>query len=228
MATNTTDTTSISQDATQSHTNNQEGWPGAFGVYSHSKDAVNVNLSTILALLLLPVAVVLIMDVLLGLGDTFISLVVQMVVALFVQAGLVLTYLASVKGTKVSVSEKLSESPQYVLNLFLLQLMVGATVFVGLLFFIIPGIILLVKLYLADYYLIDKKMSPIEAYKASFEATRGNTGKVWGIIGVNVLISLLIVTIIGIPFALYFFIMYSAATVLLYRHLNGVPVSQQA
>jgi hypothetical protein len=63
-------------------------------------------------------------------------------------------------------------------------------------------------------------MSPIEAIKASWDATEGHVGKVYGILGVNILILLPIITLIGVLATVYFGFMYYAATAVLYVFLT--------
>lgn len=58
----------------------------------------------------------------------------------------------------------------------------------------------------------------LDAYKASWAATRGHAMKVWGIAGVNCLMLLPVITIIGIPVSLYLLFMYSAANAVLYAY----------
>jgi hypothetical protein len=60
----------------------------------------------------------------------------------------------------------------------------------------------------------------MDAYKASWAETKGYAINIWGIIAVNILFALLIVTIIGIPFSIYFLIMYSAAFAVFYLYLT--------
>jgi hypothetical protein len=49
-------------------------------------------------------------------------------------------------------------------------------VMTGFCFFIIPGIIFLVRLSVTDYFLVDRKMGPLQAMSASWTATRGCVG----------------------------------------------------
>jgi hypothetical protein len=49
-------------------------------------------------------------------------------------------------------------------------------VMTGFLFFIIPGIIFIIRLSMTDYFLVDKKMGPLQAMSASWTATRGCVG----------------------------------------------------
>jgi uncharacterized membrane protein len=100
--------------------------------------------------------------------------------------------------------------------MFLLQVLVGLTVLGGFILLIVPGIYFALKLSFASYYLVDKNCSVMEAYKASWDATKGNLGKIWGLVGVNILFAILCVVLIGI----YFTVMYSAAFAALYEYIN--------
>lgn len=211
-------------DTSQAGSAPATGWPGAFGLFKYSKAAVSVNLIAILIIWLFQFVIVTVVGLI---DNESIASSIQLVVGVFVQAALVLTYLASVRGKKVSAGEKLSQGSQFFVQLLLLQLLVALSVFIGLLLFIVPGIILLTRLFVAEYYLIDKNMGAVEAYKASLAATKGNTGKVWGIFGATLLMSLIAITIIGIPVAIYLVLMYSAANALLYQYLSSGSLGPQ-
>jgi uncharacterized membrane protein len=101
-----------------------------------------------------------------------------------------------------------------------LFILIALSIVASAVLFIIPVFFVLPRLALAYYFLIDKHMGVIEAYKASWHATKGNAGKVWGIIGATILMALLMITIIGIPFSIYFLIMYSAVFAVLYEFLG--------
>ena len=78
-----------------------------------------------------------------------------------------------------------------VLKFFLASIVVGFAVVVGLILFILPGIYLGIKLQFFSYFIVDKKMGPIEAIKASWAATDGSFWNLFlfGLvcIGVNIL-----------------------------------------
>ena len=74
-------------------------------------------------------------------------------------------------------------------------------------------------------------MDVMDALKASWNTTEGNVGKVYGIVGVYIVFSLLFITIIGIPFALYFFVMYAASTTVYYEYTSRLkpnPLADKA
>jgi uncharacterized membrane protein len=86
--------------------------------------------------------------------------------------------------------------------------------------FVIPAFFIIPRVYLSIYFVIDKEMGPIEAVKSSWEATRGHVGKIYGILGVNILIILPIITLIGIIATVYFGFMYFAASAVLYNYIT--------
>ena len=79
---------------------------------------------------------------------------------------------------------------------------------------------MLPRLTLVNYFLVDKGLEPMEAFKASWHATEGHAMQAWGIILANVAMALLMVTIVGIPFAFYFLFMYSAAFAVFYKYVT--------
>jgi hypothetical protein len=82
----------------------------------------------------------------------------------------------------------------------------------SLLLLIVPGLIILPRITLAPWFLINNPgMSPVEAYKASWHASKGHIGKLWKIFGVGILMTLPVITIVGILLTLYWLIFYSAA-----------------
>jgi hypothetical protein len=109
-----------------------------------------------------------------------------------------------------------------------LTILITLSLIVSFLLLVIPFFFVLPRLTLAEYFLVDKNMGVIEAYKASWNATKGHSLKVWGIYGAGILMALLCVTVIGIPVAFYLLIMYSAAFAVLYEFLNRSPATQPA
>jgi uncharacterized membrane protein len=61
---------------------------------------------------------------------------------------------------------------------------------VGFIFFIIPGLIAMVRFSLFPYYLIDQSLGPIEALKKSWETTKGASWKLIGFYLLSILINL--------------------------------------
>lgn len=106
-------------------------------------------------------------------------------------------------------------------RLFGLYIVTGLIILVGLVLLIIPGLIFILRYFLAPYVMIDKKLSLQEALAESAAISKLNTGSVWGVLGVMFLIGLLnIVPIIGGLAAFVFGSLYSVAPALRYQQLK--------
>ena len=202
-----------------------ESWPGAFGVYKFSKAAVQHNLTVIVLIWLVGVLGNVLIDAVLGKQNSTLSAIAQVlsyVLSSFVSVAATLVYLAGVKREKRQLGPTLQASLPLTLKMVGLTLLVTVTAVVSLLLLIIPFFFVFPRFSLVNYFLVDKNMGVMEAYKASWAATKGNVGKVYGIAGANLAMALLALTIIGIPFSIYFLIMYSAATAVLYSYLQKI------
>jgi hypothetical protein len=160
--------------------------------------------------------------------DTFVYLVVSLlsfVISFFLSCAMSLMIIRSVRGEKLGFSDSFEQSLPYVAGYILVNLVRSFALFVSFILLVIPFFFVLPRLLLAEYYVLDKKLDPIEALKASWNDTRGHAGKVWGIFGVMFLMVLLCVTIIGIPVAIYLLIMFSAAPAILYAYIQKHPVA---
>ncbi len=194
-----------------------EAWPGAFGLYKYSRAAMMVNVGAYLGILALTFAV----NIASGFVDPQSSMYVIIntiasLVSVWFQAALIIIVLHGVKRYEISFDESLRLGGAKFGALFLQSLVMGLIAIVSLLLLVVPAFIILPRLALAEYFLIDKNMGIIESIKASWEATRGHIDKVWGIFGANVVMTLLALTIVGIPFSIYFLFMYTAANAILY------------
>jgi len=191
-------------------------WPGGFGAYKFSKKAVKFNLGTIVLLWIIDLAV--------GGGFDFIFKrgggLVGLVFGSLVMAALTLTFIASVRGKRLEIGEAFSQALTFWLRMIGLTLLVSITIVISILLLVVPFFFVFPRLVLASYFLVDKNQGVIDAYKASWNATKGHVGKVYGIVGATILMALLMVTIIGIPFSIYFLVMYSAVFAVLYEFIN--------
>ncbi len=192
-----------------------ETWPGAFGIYKYSRDAVRLNFVPLLVLFLITYLVGGLAEFKLGIIGSIISILIST----YTGVSIVILYIAGVQRHRLGVMETISKSAPLFLKMLGLQLLISVTILASLLLLIIPFFFVLPRLVLAEYYLIGQNMGIVESYKASWAATKGNVGKVWGILGASLAMGLLFITIIGIPFAIYFLIMYSAAYAVLYGFL---------
>lgn len=197
-------------------------WPGAFGLYKHSKAAVMVNIETIVIGILAVLGVGIVWGIFVTMLDlpTVIDNVVQFIFNAFVMLVEVIILFESIDGKKISLGDAVKAAWEYLVQGVVLMLLLTLAAIVSLVLLIVPFFIVMPRLVLAPYYLVRKKMTATDALRASWDATKGSVGKVYGIVGVYILIILLAFTLIGIPFAIYFGIMYSAAFTILYAYLT--------
>lgn len=96
-------------------------------------------------------------------GISFALMIINFFVIVFVLAGLrgeePMTYL----------TRKFKLFPNYIFLMILKMLAIG----VGLILFIVPGILLMLGLYFMEYLLIDKEMCVFDTFKASWDITKG-------------------------------------------------------
>lgn len=199
-------------------------WPGAFGIYKYSKQAVLTNWGTLLGLVL---SSMVLSGIVSNLGDKkhtmlyTIGQLLSLVVAAYASAATTIVALKSVRREKIGFSDALSKATEYFWPILGATLLLYVILAASILLFIIPFFFIAPRLTLTPYFLIDNKLGPVDALKASWEETRGHSGKIWGLVGVNIVYTLLFFTIIGIPFGAYFLFLYMAASALLYYWIRS-------
>lgn len=205
-------------------------WPGAFGIFDASRKAVTANLGVIAPYIVISVLVSAATgrigqhghpDLGSGLLQSAVSLLVG---AAFTALGTVL-FLQAAKGKKVNLSWAIERAVQIFPKVLVLYLALYVVAIGSLILLVVPFLIfaffIMPRLVLTPYFVADedKNMGPFQAVAASWHATRGNVGKVWGLIGATIVFVLPVLTIVGILLTIYLAIMYSAAYALLYLYL---------
>jgi len=220
-----TGTTSTAKGRTDSRL--PDTWPGAFDAYKFSRDAVKHNLVPLLQIWVGYFVIVLIVTGASHSTTAASALASSLVSFLLGSVFTVITtriFLACVRGRHMSVSEAFGgDLPQLTLRMIGLEILVVLSIVGSFALLILPALFVIPRLSLAPYFLIDKDSAALDAYKASWAATKGHSLKVWGIIGVSFLMLLPIVTIVGAPVSLYLLFMYSAANAVLYAYLLQHP-----
>jgi hypothetical protein len=200
-------------------------WPGAFGIYKYSKHTVAQNLNTILVILLISLGINIFGSVLGG-NDMnslqyIISSLIVSLLSVVISIALIVVYIAGLKNEKVSISEALQGISTYIVNYIVASILIGIASLVSFILFVIPAFFVIPRLVFAPYLVIDKKMDALDAVKASWDMSKGHVAKIYGITGATIAMALLSLTIIGIPFSIYFLIMYSAALAVLYGYISN-------
>ncbi|MFO0680045.1 MAG: hypothetical protein U0169_26220 [Polyangiaceae bacterium] len=145
--------------------------------------------------------------------------IIGMFVQYFLMVGLYRIVLAVVRNEEASVGMLFKGMDRFgaLLGTVILQ---GLAVVIGMLFLIVPGLILALGLAFAPYFAVDAKLGPIEALKASWEATNGQKAKVFlfGLVGVGITFVGLIACLVGvIPAAM----ILGIAHAIIYTRISG-------
>ncbi|HUB94040.1 MAG TPA: hypothetical protein VMB52_06065 [Verrucomicrobiae bacterium] len=199
-------------------------WPKAWGLYKYSKQAVKRNVGT---MVLLIVAYVIIAYVPAFFLNPTLGRIVEYLLEIPFVIAFIVGYVACVRDQKISFGTALKAGldPMLYLKYIATSLLLGIAITFSLLLLIVPFFIVLPRLALAPFFLIDKKQGPIKAISSSWTATKGHSGKIWGVFGATIAMALLILTVVGIPFAVYFLFMYAASQALLYEFITRTDQS---
>jgi hypothetical protein len=100
---------------------------------------------------------------------------IAMVASIFLQVGLLRMFVAAARGQEASLGLLFSGIDRF-LPMLGYSMLSGMAVLVGLIFLIVPGVILAIGLSLGQYFLIDQRQGVIQAMKSSWQATSGNKG----------------------------------------------------
>jgi hypothetical protein len=145
--------------------------------------------------------------------------------SLIVYPGYIYFQTMAIRKKEVSISESIRAGLHRLLPLIGLGIMGGITTFIGLLLFIVPGLILIRAYFLASYYVIDQKLGPVEAFKKSYAETKPVSVWVWGTIGVTLVISLIsafagILPLVGVIIGTIFTYIYAFGPALRYGEIT--------
>jgi uncharacterized membrane protein len=108
-------------------------------------------------------------------------------------------FLKAVRNEKFDVQDMFSVFENYV-NVILAQLLVWAIVGIGLVVFVVPGIVLLCRLAFVRYLVMDRKMEPVDAVKESWRMTRPHAIQIFfvGLLAIPVLTAGAICFVVGL------------------------------
>lgn len=102
-----------------------------------------------------------------------------------------------------------------------LGVVISMVIILGLIAFIIPGIIFIRRYVLSPYVMADKEVGIFESMKRSAELSKPYSGAVWGVIGVSILLSLVsIFGAVGAFISAILAVLYSVAPALRYEELK--------
>ncbi len=196
-------------------------WPGGFKLYEYSRKTIKFNLR----LLVTGFVVYFALDTLQGsVFDDGLSSLLSWVLGTVLTVFMIKIFIAGTKGKTIAFADTYSKDIVLYARIFVASFLQLVGIALSILLLVVPVIYVLPRLAFVTYYIIDKDMAVADALKASWASGGTVMRYVWEIVGVSLLIALLFLTIVGIPFAIYFFVMYSAATAILYQMLKNKSV----
>lgn len=206
--------------------------PSALSLFTPSQRLVNTRLSSFVWFLLIPSFLIALLDlnnnIQLIVGDAVVwlfgLLAIVLLYELLVFAPLLYLELRLAQGKQLGPKQAFRESLHYFWRLVGLYISVGFLVVVGLLLLIVPGIIMIRRYFLAGFFLIDNNLGIGEAMRQSAAATKGRAGAVWGVIGVQILLTLPgIVPIVGSFVGAVLTMLYACAPAMRYEQIKALP-----
>lgn len=114
-------------------------------------------------------------------GVVFVSLLISLIIQSFVQGSLVRATLAYTRRERATLGQCVSASLAVLLPLVLLAILLGLGVWLGMLFFLVPGVMLYVMWAVASPALVAERAGVTEAFGRSRFLTKGARWKVFGV-----------------------------------------------
>lgn len=189
----------------------RDSWPGTFGAYQAVKPYLKPQIWNLVSVVGLLLIFDLIADIFFrphNMSDrvllSFIGDVVSLIIWSFFKATFKIMYFTYLDNKEMSLSEALKKTLHYFLRMLGLTFVIVIILVASIVLLVIPFFFVLPRVYLAPYFLIKNDMPVNQAIAASWHSTKGNVDKVYGIIIINIGLILLCITVIGIPFAIYF------------------------
>ncbi len=187
------------------------------------------NLPAILLLLAVSIAILFLLAILLGLYSELLSTpLLGSKIARFVAKELISTVgviavattsLKLADGQKIHIRDLFSRQGLF-FHVLVAEFLYGALVLIGLLLFIVPGLIFAIRFSLYDLHLVDTGCGPIVALQKSWETVKGYSWRLVGFYLLSCLILLLGLLFFGIGLLLAWPTVVIART-LLFRKLSG-------
>lgn len=161
-----------------------------------------------------------------------ISLLWTVLIVTPVAYGATLVFIRAARGDKFEIGDMFEVFRENYINIVLIGILLPIFILIGLIFLIIPGIIIAVKTAFAPYLILDKKMNAIDSISESWRMTKGYSFTIFGMGIASIFIGIigLLLLLVGIIPAIAWI---SAAYAVLYisigenRETNSGDVIQE-
>ena len=238
----------MANDATPSNTNvkaKAPEVPSAFDLFKPSWEGLKLNIVELIMIFLVPTAVLALYFLIVasavsttGSGSISAVAIVLLVIGVVVTAAFaaligpafIHIQLKSARMEKATYESAWATSKKFWWRYLLVSIAVGLTIGIGLLLLIVPGIIFLRRYFLSTYALIDQDLGVGDSMKRSNDLSRGRAMSIFGIIGVDILISLPnVIPVVGGLITFVLQIAYFCAPAIRYDQLKALkPVASKS
>lgn len=218
--------------------NNSKELPGAFSLLSAAMQVVKNNLVAFLVLIGVPSLIILI-----GQGPSLFNpmanatandypltflVVLGTLLSVIVTAAVIHLQLRGTENEKdVSFQEAFNQSSNFIMPIIGLMILMMLMLTAAFILFIIPFFILLPRIIMAPYFLVDQKLGVVAALKASNEAYKKYKG-IWGVIGVFVLIGLSsLIPYIGWAISIILSFIYAPLAAIRYKQIQQLAHNKE-
>lgn len=201
----------------------------SFELFNPSVDVIKNNLLVYFVLAVLPILVWVLPYGVIGISEDTSELspmflvtgLIASIASLLIYPALTYTALRTSKGEKVQLNEAFREGYKKFWPLLGTAFLTGIIIFIGILAFIVPGIIMIRRYLLAPYYVLDRDMGITEAMKTSADESKQYSGTIYGILGVNVVFIIIsVIPVIGQIIGTILQFLYSVAPALRYHEIK--------
>lgn len=211
--------------------------PSAFELLKPSWEGVKLNLLELVVMFVVPTALLSIYFTLaaaavetssghvnvVGVVLLAIGIVALAIYGVLLGPAIVHIQLKSARMEKASYESAWDTSKKFWWRYLILSVAVGLTILVGLILFIVPGIIFIRRYFLSQFALIDQDLSTGESMRTSNELSAGRSMSIFGIIGVYILIGIpSFIPFIGSLITFLLQIAYYCAPAIRYQQLKAL------
>jgi uncharacterized membrane protein len=126
----------------------------------------------------------------------------SMVIGPLVTATILYGAFQQMRGLPFRLGESVARGMSRMLPLFVLTILFGLGVGLGALLLFIPGLILMVMWYVAVPCCVIERTGPVRSFGRSRELTKGSRWKLFGLILLTIIISLVFATVVGALFGI--------------------------
>ncbi len=201
-------------------------WPGAFKSFMIVKPYIKPQIWNFVSVIGLSLIILILLEIVFNIvfkhtsTTTLLDDLSSISISAFIYAVIITMYFACLRGDKFTLQTAINYGLQRLLKMIGLIFVMYVIILASIILLIVPFFFVAPRVLLAPYYLILNDCTVGEALAASWHSTKGKLGNVYGVIGIQLLVALAFITIIGIPFAIYWGIINSGSFALLALYLS--------